>query len=292
VTLRPLRNDPSTSQLADHAQVGSLSVIEQEAAVVRVTDSPVPRVTFPWVERPELSIVIVAFGTGLVLDHCLDSLGASVAADGIAAEVIVVDNDHPHRGHAAGNRVAISSRGVRLIQPTANLGFGGGNNAGAAAARAAMLAFVNPDVIVSSGQLRSLLDAARSKPDLISAPALIFPDGSLQELGMRIIDDGDTRPILQAGSHTPDYASAACWFLSSKLFSRLGGFDLAYHPAYYEDVDFALRAAELGGGTQVVDSVRVVHEQYGSATSPPDVSKQQQVFLNRWKSVVASRPAQ
>ena len=53
-------------------------------------------------------------------------LGASVAADGIAAEVIVVDNDHPHRGHAAGNRVAISSRGVRLIQPTANLGFGGG----------------------------------------------------------------------------------------------------------------------------------------------------------------------
>ena len=277
---------------AGRATSGLRGVSGESAELVRVTASPVPRVVIPWVDEPELSVVIVAFGTGLALDRCLGSLGASITADEIAAEVIVVDNAHPQRGHAAGNRTAIASRGVRLIQPSTNLGFGGGNNAGVAVARASTLALINPDVIVAPGQLRALLNAARSRPDLISAPALIFPDGALQEMGMRIINNGDTRPILESGSHPPDYASAACWFLSAELFSRLEGFDPAYHPAYYEDVDFALRAAQLGGGTQVIDSVLVVHEHHGSTTSPPDVAKQQQVFLDRWQELVASRPPQ
>jgi GT2 family glycosyltransferase len=238
-----------------------------------------------------VSIVIVAFGTGLVLDRCLESLADACAADGIAAEVIVVDNAHPRRGHAAGHRVAISTRGIRLMQPDDNLGFGGGNNAGVAAARAPMIALVNPDVMVVPGQLPALLDEARDHPQSICAPALSFPDGTVQEIGMRIISDGDTRPILESGSHAPDYASAACWVLSSELFTRLGGFDAAFHPAYYEDVDFALRVAAAGGGTRIVESVRVVHEHHSSTTdAEPDVARQRDVFVNRWADLVASRP--
>lgn len=263
---------------------------EQSRATVWLTDSPAPLVSLPWFDEPAVSIVIVSFGTGSVLQRCLSAVADTVSG-GIAAEVILVDNHHPRRGHFAGNRVAISSRGIRLLQPSTNLGFGGGNNAGVGVARAPIVALINPDVILAPSQLSVLLDEAVAHPDLITAPALVSADGSIQEIGMRIISNGDTRPITEVGSHPLDYASAACWLLSTELFARVGGFDDAFHPAYYEDVDFALRAADLGAGTRVVDSVRVVHEHHGSTTELPDVVAPRRVFIDRWADFVASRPA-
>ena len=267
---------------------------EPELPAVVVTDSPAPVTSFRWSDAPEVSLIVVTYGAGLVVDRCLVALAAAIESDGLDAEVIVVDNLHPERQHSTGDRIALSTSGVRLLQPATNLGFGGGNDAGVEIARGGIIGLINPDLIVEPGQFGDLVGAARRHPDGIVAPALVNTDGTLQEAGMRIIRNGETRPILVQGTYDPDYASAACWFLRRDTYERLDGFDPIYHPAYYEDVDFALRLSQSGGRTIVLDQVRILHEQHSSTTGSalPEVERQRSAFMSRWHDLVASRPVE
>jgi GT2 family glycosyltransferase len=263
-----------------------------DGGVARVvqTAAPQPIARFTWHDDPVVSVVIVAYGTGTVLDRCLMALARAADAESIAMDVLVVDNLHPRLGSWAGDRLCLLTEGVRLVRTTANLGFGGGNSAGIAAARAETVCLLNPDVMLAPGQLTRLLAEAGTKPDHIVAPGLLNEDGTVQELGRRILSNGLTEPIMSSGSHAPDYASAACWVLSRSLYDAVGGFDPIYHPAYYEDVDLVLRARDLGYGLTVVDDVRVVHTQHGSAGQRPDVERQKALFMERWRDLVRSRP--
>lgn len=257
---------------------------------VAVTASPAATVTFREVAAPELSIVIVTFGTGRILDECIARLAAALRADDLAAEVVVVDNPHPRRGTWAGDRLRIGTAGLRIVRSTRNLGFAGGNNVGVAVARADRLCLLNPDVLLSPGQLSRLVAASIRWPDDIVAPALYWPDGRLQELGYRVLADGETRAVLD-GSHDADYSSAACWVLSRPMFERVGGFDEGYHPAYYEDVDFTFRARALGSRTRVVADVHVTHAvRSGVGDATPDVRSQRQRFVERWGHLLVGRP--
>ena len=69
---------------------------------------------------------------------------------------------------------------------------------------------------------------------------------------------------------------------------RIGGFDPAFHPAYYEDVDLVLRTLDLGGGWAIVPSSTVVHHRGASTTdrSLPDVqAAARRPLLSRWPSI-------
>jgi glycosyltransferase involved in cell wall biosynthesis len=84
-----------------------------------------------------------------------------------------------------------------------------------------------------------------------------------------------------------DYISAACLLLSRELFLQAGGFDLAYEPAYYEDVDLCLKLAALGRPVKLVAATDVVHLE-GFSTGDqamPSLRKQALGELNRAKFV-------
>jgi GT2 family glycosyltransferase len=188
--------------------------------------------------------------------------------------------------------VCLATEGVLLLRAGRNLGFGGGNDAGIGVSSAPLLCLLNPDTVVAPGQLTRLVEVARAQPGAIVAPGFVHPDGSLQELGQRLLADATTVPVLDRGAPA-DYASAACWVLHRDVYATLGGFDPVFHPAYYEDVDFVLRARRAGHDLVVVDDVLVVHEQRGSTTSAPatlpDVSRQRAAFAERWADVLHSR---
>ena len=135
------------------------------------------------------------------------------------------------------------------------------------------------------GQLALLVDRARAHPDRIVAPGFRNLDGSVQELGSRLLSNAEVAPILEGDSRPPDFASAACWLFQRSVYERLGGFDPVYHPAYYEDVDFALRAAGAGVHTEIVADVLVTHVK-GSSVVEPDVWRQRAVFRRRWADCV------
>ena len=73
---------------------------------------------------------------------------------------------------------------------------------------------------------------------------------------------------------------------------RLGGFDPAYHPAYYEDVDVALRARRLGGSTVVCPGSTVVHHRgSGTPDAAPLTHRQRAHLLASWPEIAWRQPS-
>lgn len=243
-----------------------------------------------------VSIIIVTYGTGEVLEECLAAIAAHTDAElGERIrdyEVIVVDNP-PEDSRA---RTAERLRGrddLRLIEAEENLGFAGANNLGVAHCTGALVCFMNPDVMVGPRWLTPLV-AALDAPDVaVAAPVLINPDGSHQEAGQVLFSDGSTAPLALEDAGRCDYASAALWVVRRADHLGLGGFDQRYHPAYCEDVDYALRVRAGGGRLSVVDTVSVTHAR-GSGGAGGDVvlGQRSQTYLKaRWAVELQRQPA-
>jgi len=258
-----------------------------------VTSSRAPVVRFGPTDAPRLAVVIVAYGHAGVLVEALGRLAAETERLPGDVEIVVISQPHPDRGDAVAALLDRLTTGLTLVRSSSNLGFAGGNNLGVAVTTAPTLCLLNPDVLLEAGQLEALLAESDAHPDAIVAPRLVNLDGSTQERGWRVIHDGHTRPVLEHDTVQPDYASAACWLLRRPVFDAVGGFDTGYHPAYYEDVDFALAAAAMGHPTRIVEDVPVTHEWSVTVRGgPPDVAEQRARFVSKWSELIASRSAE
>lgn len=150
---------------------------------------------------------------------------------------------------------------VGTVRPGRNLGFGAGANAGVAATRAPLLLLLNPDVVVSRAGLESLLAAFERFPEAAGfAPRLVSADGSEQAgwqlrrlprpwelLAQAFPGLGSPRPLpLPRPGEPVEQPAAAALALRRSAFEAVGGFDPAFFPAWFEDVDLARRLAAAG----------------------------------------------
>jgi GT2 family glycosyltransferase len=256
------------------------------------TRSRVAEVVVRDVDDPVLSIVIVTYTTGRIVMDCIAAIAASL--ESTPYEVIVVDNAGDGRMPSS-LRLRLGTSGVRLLTSTTNLGFGGGNELGMHHARGEVLCLLNPDAIVQPGWAEPLLACVADPAIGIAAPVLINPDSSVQEAGQTVDQRAITQP-LRTLSDVPvadvPYSSAACWMMRRDVHELVGGFDAAYHPAYFEDLDFALRTQRAGFRTVVVSDSKVVHHQ-GTSTQhrPAPALAQQAIFRRRWATFLRQLPA-
>jgi glycosyltransferase involved in cell wall biosynthesis len=103
---------------------------------------------------PAVSVIIPAYNEERFIAQCLDALLPQVrelAAAGESCEVLVVDN-----GSTDGTREICESRGVAVLQAP-KLRVGAVRNAGVAAARGALLAFLDADCVPRRDWLRAVL---------------------------------------------------------------------------------------------------------------------------------------
>jgi GT2 family glycosyltransferase len=247
---------------------------------------------------PTVSIVVVTYGTGPVVLEMLDAVARHTS---IAHEVIVVDCAPPDPTTRT-SRLLTGRRDIQLLAVDDNLGFAGGNEYGVEHARGEYLCFLNADVIVGPGWLEPLIGALDDPAVGIAAPVFLNDDGSLQEAGQLILADtftasigGDVMPgdRTNAFSRDVDYASAACWLVRRADHLALGGFDRHYHPAYFEDADYALRMEARGKRTRLVADVALVHRR-GQGTGRRSATLGQNTharFKRHWAAHLADRPA-
>lgn len=207
---------------------------------------------FRKVDTPRVSIVIVAWKQLDLLVSCLRSISETVGG-AVAYEVIVVSNDAPQ---VLKDTLKSQVEGIRLVESQVNLGFGGGCNLGVSVARGEYVVLLNDDAIVAPGWLEWLVATADANPRAGAVGSLIlFPDGRIQEAGSIIWADGSTMPM---GRNVPgdslewmfvrrvDYVSACSLLVTRRAWNEVGGFDLGFHPAYYEDVDLCLALRATG----------------------------------------------
>ena len=255
-------------------------------------------VVFPNVRRPRVSILMVTYGGWEFVSKALQSLLENTDP---CYEIIVVDNASPD-GTAARLRDEVVN--ARLVFNTANRGFGPASNQAASLAAAPYLALLNSDCFVRPGWLPPLLEALDEDKALGAvAPLILNVDGSLQESGCLLFSNAYTQMFgLGDDAGKPayrfrrivDYASGACLVLRRRIFLDLGGFDVAYVPAYFEDVDLCLRLRQHGFGTLVEPRSVVTHLRGGSGGGSFAVelwSRNLPIFRKRWKEVLAGRPA-
>lgn len=220
--------------------------------------------------RPGVVSVIVLTASGAEhLPECLGSLRDHTWPAALT-EVIVVDN---------GSRIdptVVAERhypGVRVVRTGANLGFSGGNNAGAAVATGEWLVFLNDDTRVAPDWLDELMDVA-TRRKAASVGAFIvdwagthvdFAGGLVNFEGRGFslghdghVDEADRteRPLL--------FGCGAAVLFRRDVFDATGGWDTPTF-AYYEDVEFGWRLWMLGHEVWFAPRAIVYHRHHGTS---------------------------
>jgi N-acetylglucosaminyl-diphospho-decaprenol L-rhamnosyltransferase len=217
---------------------------------------------------PNVSVLIVDFDAGLLLDRCLAALAAQSDKD---FEVLLLDNGSKHHDPIVPE--ALAGRLTRLASAT-NLGFAAGNNLAAGRAAGAWLALLNPDAFPEPDWLAEFAVAAARYPDaamfgstqlLASDPATLDGAGDcLHPLcyawrGDRLMPADS---VVEDGEVFGPCAAAA--FYRTDAFAAAGGFESRFF-CYYEDVDLAFRLRLAGHHCVQLARARVRH--VGSAVT-------------------------
>ena len=117
-----------------------------------------------------------------------------------------------------------------------NVGVARAWNMGAQLAQGEFLCFLNDDVRLESGAVESLLNQLESDPTI----GEIGPHGSFWK------DCKCTGTIEPNTLSDVDVVSGFCFLVRANLMHQLGGFDIAYTPAGYEETDFSYRVRQAG----------------------------------------------
>ncbi len=171
---------------------------------------------------------------------------------------------------------------VTLVLNDHNLGFAGGNNAGARAASTDTIAFLNNDAHVYPDWLSKLVEAIRSDPEVICAGSRLmnitgerveFGGSSINFYGYGYQEGYDRGNVSQyEGTHPVIFACGGALLVQRDIFLDSGGFDEDYF-ANYEDVDLGWRLWVLGYKVLYVGAAVVVHKHHGTQQQVPDASR-------------------
>ena len=199
---------------------------------------------------PRLSVVIAARDAAATLNACLDGASAQAGAD---CEIIVVD-DCSRDGTAA---IAERSE-VKLIRLREHRGVAAARNAGARAARAPVLLFLDADVVPARDLFKAgLATMAERDADAVigsydDEPAVDSVVSRFKNLAHHYFhqnSDGITTTFW-----------GACGFIRRDVFLDAGGFDeTRFVLPSIEDVELGARVAERGAKIFIHPALHVTH---------------------------------
>ena len=203
---------------------------------------------------PAFSVIIPVFNKWDLTAECLRSL--CEYTPGYEAEVVVVDNGSGDDTARALEPLGQSLFGRRFarIRFEENRNFGPACNAGAQAASAPLLFFLNNDTLLTPGWAPPLLEALAADPSLAGVgPLLLYADHTVQHLGVAF---SLSRVEHLYGGFPADHPAvgrtrhfqaitAAALMTPRALFLEHDGFYEEYRNGF-EDVDFCLRLGQAG----------------------------------------------
>ena len=173
--------------------------------------------------EPELSVVMVTYGAWSLTEQAVAALAANTQRP---LELIVVDNHSDDETRARLSEL----ENAQVIFNDENRGFGPATNQGAERARGTYLLLLNTDVFVHSGWLEPLLETLRTDATGAVVPRFLHPDGSLQDAGTLLAQDGtvhvygdgdDPNRLCYRFGRIVDLWTAACMLIRLTTFAAL-----------------------------------------------------------------------
>ncbi|HIE01625.1 MAG TPA: glycosyltransferase [Thiotrichaceae bacterium] len=256
-------------------------------------------IVLPDVPSPRVSIVIPVFNQALYTYNCLLTLQACDQT--ISKEVIIINNASTDE---TAELLAQLQGAFTILNNEENQGFVHACRQGAEVARGEFILFLNNDTQVMPGWLSNSLKAMDSDQTIgITGSKLIYPDGRLQEAGGIIFNDASgyhygrsQNPLLPQFNQNRivDYCSGASLMIRKSLWAQLGGFDLRYAPAYYEDTDLCFAARQAGYQVLYCHNSEVIHHE--GKTAGTDINSgykafqavNRKKFQEKWQAVLST----
>lgn len=233
-----------------------------------------PKLEFPYVETPKVSIVIPVHNKFEVTYFCLCSL--LFAFNNATYEVIITDDGSSDQTKELETFVA----GVRVVRHAAAMGFVDSCNDGAAQSRGEFIFFLNNDTEVTAGFLDELLSVFENFDNVgLAGSKLLYPNGRLQEAGGIVWRSGNPWNVGRNGNpnepqfcylRQADYISGAAVMIPKSVWDEVKGFSQELAPAYFEDTDLAMKVRDSGRFVVYVPSSVVFHfegQSAGTSTS-------------------------
>jgi hypothetical protein len=223
---------------------------------------------------PAVSVIVVSWNVKDALRACLASLRA---AEGVEAEIIVVDN----ASEDGTQELLREAPGLVVIQNEKNRGFAAAVNQGVARAQAPAVVLANPDLEVFPDTLRRIAGALKEEGRIGALGGKVMnADGSIQRSVHRFPSFLDQMIVLlklrTLLSGTPpmrrylaadfsydrrteaDQVLGALFAFRKEVFVQLGGFDERYF-LWFEEVDFCKRVKAAGLAVVYDPSIRARH---------------------------------
>ncbi|MGL5065628.1 MAG: glycosyltransferase, partial [Microcoleus sp.] len=227
------------------------------------------QINFATIDRPEVSIIIILHNRAELTLSCLYSLLRNPFK---SCEVILVDNNSTDATRQLLQRI----HGAKIILNDENLHYLLACNQASKIATGDRLLFLNNDTQILGDSITVAVNTLNSSDEIGAVGGkLIHPDGTLQEAGSIIWQDGSCIGYGRGDSptapqymfqRTVDYCSAAFLLTRRELFLEMGGFDRDYQPAYYEETDYCVRLQKLGKKIIYHPQVTILHYEFASSS--------------------------
>ena len=222
---------------------------------------------------PGLAVVCVTYSPGEALGEFLASLDKATTRP---YRVVLADNGSVD---GAPEAAAAADERVELLTIGENVGYGAAANRGVAGlpADVGWVLVANPDIVVDTGALDTLIEAGDRWPragalgPLIRTGGDVYPSARLQPslgrgLGHALFaavwpENPWTRSYRQAGSvaeRTAGWLSGSCVLLRREAWDSVDGFDPRYF-MYFEDVDLGDRLGKAGWLNVYVPDAEIMH---------------------------------
>lgn len=196
-------------------------------------------------------------------------------------EFIAVDNASTDEMSVGYLEKAAQEGLVKLVKLDKNMGFAGGNNAGAKIAIGKYILILNPDIFVEQDSLAKMVEYMDAHPDIgILGPKLVYPNGVVQDScrrNMKFFDLVIKRTFLKKlpgfknrlakytmtdFSHNEvqevDLLVGACFIIPRHVYEKVGGFDERYF-LFMEDFDLCRKIKKAGFKVVYFPQTSVTH---------------------------------
>lgn len=267
------------------------------------------RVRYPLpATRPLVSIIIPSRDQSTLLEKCIDSILHKSEYPNF--EIIILENNSVEEQTRELYLRLRKERRIQIVESAGDFNFSSLVNLGASRARGSIFLLLNNDVEIMNADCLSELVSQVSRPEIgIAGARLWYPNGSLQHGGVILGVGGVASNIDGIQRHEPGYfarqhlvqdfcaVTAACLMVRREVFEKLGGFDESRLPVTFNDVDFCLRARELGWRIVYTPYAELIHHESVSRGIENTTEKQRRFFkeseflLSRWGGLIQNDPA-
>ena len=239
-------------------------------------------------QMPPISVIIPTAGTRSDSgERFIDRVVASLRhrTDESEIEIVAVTT----------NEISpIANVDKQIVYETDDFNFAAAINMGRAYASHDVLLLLNDDTeLVAPDSLERMVEILQQPGVGIVGAKLSYPSGRLQHVGMILLPTGPTHARIGKPAADPGYfgstltprnfssVTAAAMMTSGGVFDALGGFDESFAKDF-NDVDFCLRAGEMGHRVAWTPYAHFIHHEGVSIVRRRPDTREWERFATRW----------